>query len=177
MITKNFKQVAKQLLCFGSSGGSQLPIKIYSGMTRYLAPSISAQGFPASTHHSTFQTTASGTGIHIGSGNTPATENDYDLEAQITSGVSGTVAQNLSQDSNVNPQRELVVTITNTGNTDITINEIGYFDGLNCNSTQGSTSSFSVATAMLDRTVLAAPLTIAAGDYGVIKYTLKGIEV
>lgn len=102
-------------------------------------------------------------GIQIGSGTTPATIDDYKLEAPIAlSGGSSTVV--CSTDESGNPVR--IYTITNGSSDSISINEIGW----TCTSYfRNNTSS---QTCLFDRTVLPQTVTIPAGGVGQIKYTI-----
>lgn len=116
-------------------------------------------------------------GIALGSGDTPATENDYTLASQITSGLSVTVnpgsygAFSTSYDSD-NDEVSLYcdVTINNTGSSAITINEIGRFQRFYCSDTKGDPVSSTTKSTMLDRTVLETPLVIQAGESAVLRY-------
>ena len=93
----------------------------------------------------------------------------------ITSGFTGSVNYSHHIDQGVH---SLVydITITNTSNADITISEIGYAVQAQCAYSIGGTSSEN-GTVLYDRTVLASPVTIAAGDYETIRYTLKTVDV
>lgn len=102
--------------------------------------------------------TESGTaGVYFGTGDTPATENDYRLEAPITSGLkfSNQSIVYTTDDEKVIMQASYAV--TNSTAEDITIREIG------CTSYINKYSSGSVLS-MIDRTVLDEPITIPAGE-------------
>ena len=99
------------------------------------------------------------TGIIIGSGNTAPTENDYCLESRITSGISASVYKEKVVDSSGNPGSKFQITINNTSANPITISEIGLQVG-----------GVSGKPVLMDRTLLDAPVTIAAGDYAIIIY-------
>lgn len=174
MITKNYKNLlACVLTTRGSSNGQgMLPVKATNGTTYYINGYFSS-AYPASLVTS-FTTSANASGLTVGTGATAATDDDYKLQSQITSGVSGSVVMANSLDGAGNPQLACTLTLTNTGSSAITISEIGYSQNLNATTTQGGTSS-SARTCLLDRTVLDTPVTIAAGAYAVIKYTLKTV--
>lgn len=103
-------------------------------------------------------------GIMIGSGGTPATLDDYKLEALITSGLSVSVSVT-SDDDNDGVYK---LTITNTSGVDVTIKEIGMALKLYT----GSNSTVS-ANFLVERTVLDNPITIPAGGIGLIDYAIK----
>lgn len=103
-------------------------------------------------------------GIVLGSGTTPATINDYCLESRITSNLtcSTTITKNENND------RVLIITATNSGNSDIVIGEVGYHG-----SAPVSAQSSSSTAVLIERTVLDSPITIAPGGVGQIIYTIK----
>ena len=99
------------------------------------------------------------TGIVVGSGNTVPSEDDYCLESQITSGISTSVYKEKVVDSSNNPGIKFQITINNTSENSITISEIGI-----------QVAGVSSRAVLMDRTLLDAPVTIAAGDYAIIIY-------
>lgn len=103
--------------------------------------------------------------IIIGSGTTPPTVDDYKLESQITSGITGSIASKFSDEGLL----VFTLTLNNTSSADITIGEVGYAAGV------PTSSSSSGAAALLERTVLDEPITIPAGGVGQILYTF-GLE-
>lgn len=173
MITQNFINLMKCILSTaGSNMSYNVPIKNASGNTYYLN-FRRYNGFPWSVTTSvSFYTQSSATGILLGSGTTEPTVNDYFLQNYITSGFSANVTTNAGVDNNGDVYTDFLITITNTGNSTITIGEIGYIQYLACASTVGSTSS-STSNFLLDRTVLSTPVEIAPGDYETIRYRLK----
>lgn len=102
--------------------------------------------------------------IVVGSGTTPATVDDYKLESQITSGLTGTSAITVDEDNDAT----YTLTLTNTSDADITIGEIGIFASCFVNNTSSGTDCV-----LMERTVLDAPITIPAGGIGVIDYAIK----
>ena len=102
--------------------------------------------------------------IVLGSGTTPATVDDYKLENQITSGLTGTTAITVDEDNDA----IYVLTLTNTSSEDITIGEVGIFASCFTKNSSSSTALF-----LLERTVLDAPITIPAGGIGTIDYSIK----
>lgn len=110
-------------------------------------------------------------GMAVGSGSTPATENDYTLESVITSGLSAStpVASTEYDDVNNCYIRRLTFTISNTSDSAVTIREIGTYRGIAYANTLGANAS-SYKLVLVDRTVLDEALTIPAGEAGVLRY-------
>lgn len=173
MLTKNFTNFMAMILdAYNSNSRSGLlPVKATNGTTYYLTGYFN--GYPQNPTIS-LATSASSTGIHFGRGTTAPTEEDYALESLITSGLSISVSSSHSLDGSGNPALQLDITVTNTSSADITVGEIGYAQSLHASTAQGSTSN-AYRVCLLDRTVLDSPVTIPAGGYAVIRYTLKTI--
>lgn len=110
-------------------------------------------------------------GQAFGTGDTPASEDDYTLESVITSGLSASAPSVTTEyDSENNCYfRRMTYTINNTSDADITIKEVGTYRGIAYASTLGATGS-STKLLLVDRTVLDTPLTIPAGEAGVLRY-------
>ena len=174
MITKNYKNhIYCILACRNDSNAKgMLPIRAYNN-TVYYDNGYGYSSFPNNIS-TNLVTSASSTGIMVGTGTTAPTEDDYKLESQITSGISSSVNRDNGMDSNGNPYVQYDITITNTSSSSITISEIGYQQKIYATTTQGGTSA-SDRTCLFDRTVLDEPVTIPSGSYGVIRYTLKTI--
>lgn len=173
MITKNFKAFLANMI--GSRGSIStkgvLPVKDTTGNIRYFGFRYS--NFPNSVQSSVNFSGYSG--IVVGTGTTPPTEDDYILENRITSGLTGTDPTKKNDvDSNGNPYIEFVFTLRNTTETDITVHEIGYAQNIYASTTLGGTDSNSY-TLLFDRTVLETPVTVPANGTAAIKYTLKTI--
>lgn len=111
-------------------------------------------------------------GIALGSGNTPATEDDYTMESLITTGsvVIQTAATAYDTINKVS-YGYINMTITNNTSDDITINELGLFVTARAANTAGGelNANFNY-TVMVDHTILDAPLVIAPNDVGIIQY-------
>lgn len=174
MITKNFKMLLATIL--ESSGGSDspctVPIKSPGGNVYYLSPKLNR--FPYAITPTVQISSPPYGGIYIGSGSTPASENDYALETPIISGLSAsTPAVVRSVDGDGNPYISFTFTLTNSTASDKIVREIGYFQLVNAgsyNSSGGSQTSI-----MLDRTVLETPLTVPANGTAAVKYELKTV--
>lgn len=174
MITNVFRKFLNALYTTagGTSGGNRTTLiqgKTLAGQTRYVTP-FSSSSFPDQVTNSLVLGT-SGYGIVLGTGTTAPTGDDYNLAEQITSGISATITTS----TEINASDEYVTTynivVTNSGSDPVTITEIGRTGGLASASTSGGT--YSTAAFLFDRTLLDAPVEIAASGNATIKYTLK----
>lgn len=174
MVTQNFINFSKALLfSYADNSLAAVPITDTSNNTKYVCPTKSR--YPGAITVG-YTTSSTGTGIMFGTGTTPATLTDYKLESQITSGISAAYSGNASVDSDGNLHKSAFYTITNTSSDDITISEIGYAERLSGSSTIGDSGISSTSISCLfDRTLLTNPITIPAGEAGVIKYDIKTI--
>jgi hypothetical protein len=173
MLTKNAKQFQRMCLlaCNSNANKGLLPINYTDGNTYYLSfPTSSA--FPANSNVY-FTTSTSSSGIILGSGTTAPTENDYRLESQFTSSMSASVQSTLMLDENDNPETIFTITVTNQKNTAVTVAEVGLVESLSASRSFNSSPSYFAF--LLDRTVLDTPVTIPAGGYAVIEYTIKSV--
>lgn len=168
MITQNMRNLMAIALQSSGTVYGMLPVTDVSGAVRYLSPLFA---FPGS-HAEAFTLDANSAGISIGTGTTAATVTDYNLEATITSGITVTLESNIVRMDGDSPYHEYTFAITNTSESALTISEVGYKQALRSCSTQGGTSD-SAGVFLLDRTVLSSPLTIQAGDAGILVYALK----
>lgn len=173
MITRHYKRIVKDILQRGGAKYDAYAVTASNGRPYYTAqeqPNYSADQTAMSM--STDQP-----GVIIGSGTAAESETSYWLAQQITSGFTGSVL----------PTHEMVdgthalclyVTIANTGNSSITISEIGYalITPLmrRPSDSQFIGSPYPIEkNVLIDRTVLASPITIAAGNSVRLKYALK----
>lgn len=117
-------------------------------------------------------TESSGQGIAVGSGNTPATEDDYTIEQQIYGNISGSCTNTSIYDPETDSVIfRITVTVTNNRSESIEINEIIRTVQSDTASTKGDIVSGSARRVWLvDRTVLESPVVIAPGESGVIHY-------
>lgn len=120
----------------------------------------------------TIQLNATNAGFHFGSGTTTPTENDYKLESDITSGIS-VVLNASARYSSPKPHMTFTFTITNTGSSNVTINEIGIVTASIQCCTSSSATSASSANVLIDRTLLDTPLTIAPSSTAALEYTVN----
>lgn len=176
MVTNNFKACLQMILQSGVNSNGLVAAKDVTGATKYLGAYFSSSdGYPYKTDHSiriTPYTTSAG--IYLGTSNTPATASDYFVGSVISSGLSaGSPVVSLGVDENGNPYKQIVVLLSNTTASDIVVKEVGYVQQFFAASAiQGSPS---ILRFLLDRTVLASPLTVPANGSAVLKYTLKTI--
>ena len=172
MLTKNFKQVMK-LVGVATTNNSDslgiLPVTNYANTVRYARP-VMQSTFPLGYYFSNIPN-AAGAGVVFGSGTTPATENDYNVESAILSGLSVPTPTVTYSYDNEKVARKLTYAVTNTSSSSITISEIGWRVKLNCTTSQGSGSTIE-ETVLMDRTVLDTPVTIPAGETRIIEYSI-----
>ena len=104
-------------------------------------------------------------GIYFGSGSTPATKADYKLEKPITSGlrVSGIDDDYLILQNNGKYEAMVTFLLKNTSDAEINVYEIGAV-------TPVGNSSSSFYPVLMERTVLAEPVTIPAGGTRALEY-------
>ena len=172
MITNNYEALISQTIVSSSVVYGNNRVVDVNNEVRYLCGSI---GFPNSISGSV-TLNATSAGISIGTGNTPATKNDTNLESTITSGVITTmVSTTVESETNGDPFLKYIFSVVNTGSSALTIREIGYKQTLTTTILPGYTSSTSVVC-LLDRTVFDTPIAIQAGDAGVVEYKLKIIK-
>lgn len=119
---------------------------------------------------------ATAAGVCFGLGTTPPTVDDYKLENQITAGVTITrTSETGGRDQNGNPLYDTVYSIKNNTAAAITVSEIGWRVDALCNSRMfaGGGGYYNTYSLLIDRTVLDNPITIAAGETGLVKYTVS----
>ena len=169
MVTRNFLNILAMTLESGNNVGC-LHCRSVNGNERFLVGYFDS--FPFSVTK-TFTLTASAAGISIGTGTAPESEDDYNLEQTITSGVN-VVLTGISYGAE-NPWFPFVkydLTITNTGANPLVVTEVGYKQTLRTAKVIGSSASTNTVL-LLDRCVLDTPVTIAPGDAGIVTYRLQ----
>lgn len=140
-----------------------------NGTERYFAP------YPNSTSMANLALNLTSAGIAVGTGSTPATVDDYCLESMITSGITASIPATATATYDGTNKQYVVskdITIANTGSDAVTISEIGIFVQGKYSDSIGSTAS-SNAVILADRTVLESPVTIPAGESGVVRYEFR----
>lgn len=173
MITNNFYNLIKMQLAKTSTNKGLLPVTAVDGVTYYLSNAITTASFPYAATNS-FALVAANAGVSIGTGSTAATVNDYQLEATITSDVWQTCMLDTGLDGDGKAYVAYELIVKNTGETNLTIAEVGYKQPLYAATAQGGTSS-AVRVCLLDRTVLDTPLVLAPGEFGEITYKLRTV--
>ena len=168
MVTRNFLNLLAMVLESGNQMGC-LKVLTVSGAARFLSGTF---GFPYSPTAS-FTLNATAAGISIGTGTTPESEDDYNLEATITSGVNVVLTgTSFGVENPWYPFVKYDLTITNTGANPLVVTEVGYKQDASVTKVIGSTSR-SNEVLLLDRCVLDTPVTIAPGDAGIVTYRLQ----
>ena len=104
-------------------------------------------------------------GVLFGTGDTPASLDDYKLAGDIIQNIAASISKTYSY-SEAQPSLKAVYTITNNNAAAITIKEVA----LNVRYTYNSNGS--VSGCVIDRTVLDTPVTIPAGGVGQVEYTI-----
>ena len=175
MITKNFRALLTTILeSMDGAAIAALPVTDYNGAQLYL--SSKAGAFPATVTTAVRIGSTVNLGIYLGSGNRQESENDYNLQTRITTGLTAqTPSKVTGLDSDGNLYLEYLFTLTNTTENAIIVREIGYVQGIYAGTTVGSTVS--LKNFLLDRTVLQTPVTIPAGESAAIKYRLKTVPL
>ena len=109
---------------------------------------------------------AESAGVVLGTGSTAPTLDDYALSGNLVSTYTYSATLKNEKDEN-GLTTTAMYTITNTGNSAITIGEIGLIADLTTNSSSESYKG------LLERTVLDTPLTIEPGGVGQLTYTIR----
>jgi hypothetical protein len=112
-----------------------------------------------------------GSGVVFGSGNTPATVNDYKLAGDTIMGCTCSYANKSTYNSDGSTSALIYdYTITNNNDAEITIGEIGiFFETYWKHSNTDNRHYFN----MIERTALETPITIPAGGVGQVTYTIR----
>ena len=169
MVTKNFLNILAMTLESGNQLGC-LRCRSVNGNTRFLTGSFNS--FPNSVTN-TFTLNRTAAGISIGTGTAPESEDDYNLEQTITSGVNVVLTgTSYGAESPWFPFVKYDLTITNTGANPLVVTEVGYKQTLRTSKLIGS-NLFENTVLLLDRCVLDTPVTIAPGDAGIVTYRLQ----
>ncbi len=170
MFTKWWKNCVKGMIAgCQNTYAFNLPVKATNGTTYYFA---NMSAYPGNVTVA-FSLNNTSIGIHVGTGDTAATEDDYMLESLITSGLTGAITVIKGMDTNDLPYVTYNLVLTNTTSSDIVVKEIGMYQQESCGASAGATSSLSNRVFMVDRTVLDTPVTVPAGGNAAIFYTLK----
>lgn len=180
MITDNGKKAMLITMLYSSGSSNNIflvPVKVTAGYTAYLSNACSSSNmFPRNIYDSVNfpSTNTNGLGILIGSGTTPASSSDYNMES-VFKNDSHLSSSNLviAFDYSV-PNKYAKIftfTVTNGGTDSVTVGELGYVQSMNIG-TQGSTATNSNYL-LLDHTLLDTPVTIPAGESATITYRME----
>ena len=166
MFLKNWYKIV-----FGMMSGAGMPLQIKdtSGTARNFAFNSSpAQMIYFSVYDILKKWTTNPTndyGVVFGNGDTPVTMDDYKLAGSIVTGCTVTLANGSScADDGVTIEKTF--SVSNTGNADITIKEVGIVHAFYYSST-------AYKYALVERTVLDSPVTIPAGGFGQVIYRIS----
>ena len=173
MLTKNFHALMALILTSnGNVVKGLLPVTDVTNFSSYAANQCYSS-MPG-TVYTDFTLAANNAGISVGSGSTAASANDYQLESTITEGISVVMNRVTGKDNSGYPYLRFDIMIANIGESAVTVSEIGYKQSLRVCDTLGGTS-IGNRTCLIDRSVLASPVTISPGDYAVIRYILMTV--
>lgn len=111
-----------------------------------------------------------GSGIVFGNGTKEVSFDDYALSGDIFTTFTATSAYTFSNDAD-GLTVTTTVTLTNTGESDFTVAEVGLYGWQTAYA--GNSSATSVCRFMVERTVLDTPVTIPAGGIGQVTYTIR----
>lgn len=159
-------------------------LKDTAGATGYHVGNFEQGYYPVSVNSYLATGTGLTSGIAVGSGTTPPTEDDYRIETPITSGLTFPNGVSVSNsplsfskevDANGNQTLNYYIILKNTSSESITISELAFTQNAKLVSTRGTASNLRVAAICLDRTLLDTPVTIAPGELGSIRYSLKAV--
>lgn len=146
-------------------GNCVIPLKNYAGDTKYgliAAYSVSTDLISSGT----------GAGFVVGSGSTPATENDYKLD-NLISGLTGSVSSSTVYDSETfSYAKQIDITLSNTTQNDITVSEVGRLVTVRTAATRGSNYS-DTEPILIFRSVLDTPIVVPAGEASVLRLLFK----
>lgn len=104
-------------------------------------------------------------GVVLGTGDDEMSMDNYQLSGSIITGLKTTTAVYTAFDDNA-ASRMVEFTLSNTTSIDKTIKEVAYIDEVH-------SSDAGYRYYMLDRTVLAEPLTIPSGGVGKLRYMIE----
>lgn len=155
--------------CLYSANITSITAKDYSGTSGYISPTAVSQQ-PSNTLLTSVG--ASSNGYVLGKGTTAPTENDYTLDNMITSGISGSISNEIAVNTETGARTIIaVITVNNTTAEPITISEIGYFESHYRSNELGTAynSNLSRICCLMFREVLDDPIIIAGNDSGVIR--------
>lgn len=172
MLTRSAKNLMACVPLASGTYCSSLQVTGADGVPYFLSPGFGTSAYPSAKTES-FTAVAANAGISLGTDDTPATENDYNLGNTITSGINMAVSKKAATFVDGQPALKYVLTVTNTGAEAVTVREVGIKQSVQSDTYPGHILSSTILHGVLiDRTVLDAPVTIQPGDAAVIEYSL-----
>lgn len=173
MLTRSAKNLMACVPLASGAYCSLLQVTGVDGVPYFLSQNFNNSCYPNSRSEQ-FTSSATASGISLGTDDTPATEDDYNLGNTITAGISMAVSSKAATFVNGQPALKYTLTVTNTGAEAVTVREVGTKQNVQCDIYPGhiTTSPSTTHVVLIDRTVLDAPVTIQPGDAAVIEYSL-----
>lgn len=163
--------ILPELTSFGD--GNKLGVieaKDTSGQIIYLKARANAISKSLNVNSSSYGNSA---GVFIGSDDTTATKNNYDLGNRIINFASSSqISPSISDFYNENDDNFVLCLdypISNNTNNSLIIREVGYMIRCSGSTTKGEQASLTKQI-LIDRTVLDAPLEIPAGEARTLRY-------
>lgn len=171
MITNHFKSLQRSLLLWGGNSnlyGTYHYLNI-QGQDRYQS------GYTYTPQPWAVASSVTAAGIHLGSGTTAPTADDYCLEEDRTVDVTAQVTSVIrTKNAGGDWSQAVAITVTNTTGEPVTIAEVGYYGSVRGATSEESTSSSNTnMVVMFDRTLLDTPIAIPVGDAATITYTVS----
>ena len=162
MLTSNFYKYHAAIFCGASSQRYNLAVRDTSGKARTVFTYDPSNGYVIffgnndSTSMSTY-------GIHFGDGTAEPTKDDYNLSGNRVTGLTERGrTRDVSHTEDTVTLTE-TITLTNTNSDTVTISEIAWIKNVYCD-------NFMTGYFLFDRTLLDTPVTIPAGEDGIIMY-------
>lgn len=114
-------------------------------------------------------------GVYFGSGNTPATIDDYKLSGDVIQNITTSYVENsIYEEDGSAGTLSYTYTITNNNDTEITIGEVALFGEAYWQTASSSNSAtYTHFFYLFERTALESPVTIPAGGVGQVTYTIR----
>ena len=111
--------------------------------------------------------------VFFGDGTTEPTIDDYTLSGEFITGITTSYTFDISaNDDGSGSAATVKYTITNNNEEAITISEIGIFTSIYWQSSSSTSSKYTSAAILAERTLLETPITIEPGGVGQIAYTI-----
>ena len=152
---------------------ANITAKTIANNTKYINPTPATAASWALAASALVETGNSSTiGVVFGSGNSAESESSYMLDNLIT-GITAATPTIVTAYDDLHGKyiARLDYAISNDTGSEITIKEVGILVRFNTASTLGDTTSTTAkASFLIDRTLLATPVTIASGGAGVVRY-------